>query len=256
MPLAWTTFTSLYHNDLNESSFWKGRNMADLLRLMQNRHDVHDYSDEPIEPEKAAKLQAEIDAANEIGGLHIQLVQDDPKGVSGFWAAYGQFKNVNNYLAMVGPNTMRLDELCGYFGEHLVLIAQQLGLQTCWVGLGFNRKKGAFEKAKDERAAVAIAIGHGNNMGASKESKPASEISNLTSDSPEWFRRGIEAVRLAPTVMDEQQIRIDLLDETTPDGRRHVRAIAAEKGHYNYVDYGIARYHFEMEAGMENFVWV
>ena len=48
--------------------------MADLLRLMQNRHDVHDYSDNPIEPEKAAKLQAEIDAANEIGGLHIQLV--------------------------------------------------------------------------------------------------------------------------------------------------------------------------------------
>ena len=33
--------------------------MADLLRLMQNRHDVHDYSDNPIEPEKAAKLYLE-----------------------------------------------------------------------------------------------------------------------------------------------------------------------------------------------------
>ena len=230
--------------------------MSDMLRLMQNRHDVHAYTDEPIEPELAARLQEEIDAANEIGGLHIQLVLDDPRGISGFWAAYGQFRNVKNYLAMVGPNTTRLDEQCGYFGEHLVLIAQRLGLQTCWAGLGFNRKKGAFQKADGERAAVAIAIGHGQNMGASREAKAASDISNLNADSPDWFRRGIEAVRLAPTVMDEQAIRIDLLDEAQPDGRRHVRAIAAQKGHYNYVDYGIARYHFEMEADMKNFIWV
>ena len=230
--------------------------MADMLRLMQNRHDVYAYTDEPIAPDVVAQMQEEIDAVNEISGLHIQLVLNDPKGISGFWAAYGKFKNVKNYLALVGPNSMRLDEQCGYFGEHLVLIAQGLGLQTCWAGLGFNRKKGAFKKAEGERAAVAIAIGHGVNMGASKEMKPAGEISNLNSDSPEWFRRGIEAVQLAPTVMDEQAIRIDLLDDANPDGRRHVRAIVAEKGHYNYVDYGIARYHFEMQAGFEHFIWV
>lgn len=230
--------------------------MPDMLRLMQNRHDVRNYSDEPIAPEIAARLQEEIDAVNEISGLHVQLIQDDPKGISGFMAAYEQFKNVNNYLVMVGPNTTRLDEQCGYFGEHLVLIAQHLGLNTCWSGLGFNRKKGSFQKDKTERAAVAIAIGHGRNQGASKEAKNASDISNLNSDSPEWFRRGIQAVLLAPTVLDEQAVRIDLLDTSSPDGRRHVRIIAAEKGHFNYVDYGIAKYHFETIAGTDNFVWV
>ena len=230
--------------------------MPDMLQLMQNRHDVRNYSDEPISPEAVARLQEEIAAVNEIYGMHIQLVMDDPKGISGFMAAYEQFKNVKNYLAMVGTNTAQLDERCGYVGEHLVLVAQGLGLNTCWTGLGFNRKKGAFEKGRDERAAVAIAIGHGRNQGASKEMKAASDISNLNSDSPEWFRRGIEAVRLAPTVLDEQGIRIDLLEETHKDGRRCVRAIAAEKGHFNYVDYGIAKYHFETIADRKNFVWV
>ncbi|MDO4400379.1 MAG: nitroreductase family protein [Coriobacteriia bacterium] len=230
--------------------------MPDMLRLMQNRHDVRNYSDEPIAPDVAARLQEEIDAVNGIAGLHVQLIQDDPKGISGFMAAYEQFRNVKNYLVMVGPNTMRLDEQCGYFGEHLVLIAQHLGLNTCWAGLGFNRKRGSFQKDKGERAAIAIAIGHGRNQGASKEAKSASDISNLNADSPEWFRRGIQAVLLAPTVLDEQAVRIDLLDDSNPDGRRHVRIIAAEKGHFNYVDFGIAKYHFETVAGTENFVWV
>lgn len=230
--------------------------MPDLFRAMQNRHDVRNYSDEPIAADVAARLQEEIDAVNEITGMHIQLIQGDPKGISGFMAAYEKFRNVNNYLVMVGPNSVRLDEQCGYFGEHLVLTAQQLGLHTCWSGLGFNRKKARYQRHDGDRAAVAIAIGHGLNQGASKAMKAASDISNLNADSPEWFRRGIEAVLLAPTVLDEQGIRIDLLADSNPDGRRHVRAIAAEKGHFNYVDYGIARYHFESIAGRENFVWV
>ena len=229
--------------------------MPDMLQLMRNRHDVRSYTNEPISASDAQHLQREIDAVNEITGMHVQLVQNDPKGISGFMAAYEKFRNVRNYLVMVGPNSTRLDEQCGYFGEYLVLVAQDLGLNTCWSGLGFNRKKGSFEKRDGERAAIAIAIGHGENQGASKDMKAAGEISNLDANSPEWFRQGIEAVRLAPTVLDEQGIRIDLLPTSAPDGRRYVRCIAAEKGHFNYIDYGIARYHFETIAGTDNFVW-
>lgn len=230
--------------------------MPDMFRLMQNRRDVRAYTDEPISADVAARLQEEIDAVNDITGLHVQLIQNDPKGISGFMAAYEKFQNVKNYLVMVGPNSTRLDEQCGYFGEHLVLQAQHLGLNTCWSGLGFNRKKGSFEKRDGERAAIAIAVGHGRTQGASKELKSASDISNLDANSPEWFRKGIEAVRLAPTVMDEQGVRIDLMPDTAPDGRRYVRCIAAQKGHFNYIDYGIAKYHFETIAGTQNFAWM
>lgn len=230
--------------------------MTDMLRLMQNRHDVRDYSDEPIAPDVVRKLQDEIDAVNDISGLHIQLTLGDAGGISGFMAAYEHFRNVRNYIVMAGPNSARLDERLGYFGEHLVLFALRLGLNSCWSGLGFNRKKARWDRTPGDRAAVLIAIGHGRNQGASPALKEAGEIGNVSAGSPLWFTRGIEAVRFAPTVMDEQGVRFDLLDDANPDGRRHVRGLPAPKGHFNYVDFGIARYHFETVAGLENFVWV
>ena len=30
---------------------------------------------------------------------------------------------------------------CGYFGEKIVLLAQRLGLNSCWVGGTFSRKR-------------------------------------------------------------------------------------------------------------------
>ena len=46
-------------------------------------------------------------------------------------AHYGGFKNVSNYIALIGPKDRELDEKCGYFGEKLVLYAQSLGLNSC-----------------------------------------------------------------------------------------------------------------------------
>ena len=46
-------------------------------------------------------------------------------------AHYGNFENCTNYIAMVGKKSADLDERCGYYGELLVLKAQELGLNTC-----------------------------------------------------------------------------------------------------------------------------
>ena len=229
--------------------------MPDIMSLMRNRHSVKSYTDEPIGADVAARLREEIDAVNEIGNLHVQLVLDEPRAFKGFWANYQGFKNVRNYLVMAGPNSAQLDEQCGRFGEHLVLVAQGLGLNSCWAGLGFSRKKARYDLAEGERCAIAIALGHGVNSGAPEGTKTASDISNLSADSPEWFRNGIEAVLLAPTVMDEQETTIDLLDDVSKKGKRFVRSSTTGKGNFAYVDYGIARYHFEMGAGVENFAW-
>lgn len=230
--------------------------MPDLMHAMRNRHSVKHYTSDPISGEARDKLLAEVKAVNEISGLHFQLVQDEPRAFTGFWAKYQGFKNVRNYLALVGRNSERLDEQCGYFGEYLVLIAHQLGLNTCWAGLGFSRRKARYEIADGERCALAIAIGYGENAGASAKSKEAGEISNIDSNSPEWFRQGIQAVLLAPTVMDEQETYLELLKETHPkSGKALVRSSTTGKGNFAYVDYGIARYHFESIAGLDNFAW-
>ena len=48
-------------------------------------------------------------------------------------AHYGKFSGVTDYIAMIGKKGPTLDETCGYYGERLVLLAQQLGLNT-WLG--------------------------------------------------------------------------------------------------------------------------
>lgn len=71
---------------------------------------------------------------NEEANLSIQLVLDEPRAFAGFKARLVNFTNVSNYLALVGPECKELDGIVGYYGEQLVLLAQSLGLNSCWVG--------------------------------------------------------------------------------------------------------------------------
>lgn len=75
---------------------------------------------------------------NEEANLNIQLVLDEPRAFTGFKARLVNFTNVRNYLALVGPECKELDGILGYYGEQLVLLAQSLGLNSCWVGGTFK----------------------------------------------------------------------------------------------------------------------
>lgn len=55
-------------------------------------------------------------------------------------AHYGKFSGVTNYIAMIGKKGPTLEETCGYYGERLVLKAQQLGLNTCWVAMTYSTR--------------------------------------------------------------------------------------------------------------------
>lgn len=59
-------------------------------------------------------------------------------------AHYGKFSGVTNYIAMIGRKSSELGEKCGYYGERLVLKAQELGLNTCWVAMTYSKIKNAF----------------------------------------------------------------------------------------------------------------
>ena len=93
----------------------------DLMEAMRARHSVRRYKAQPLAAELIDALQAEIDACNQAGGLHIQLVTNEPKAFSGMMARYGKFSGVTNYIAMIGKKAPDLDEKCGYYGERLVL---------------------------------------------------------------------------------------------------------------------------------------
>ena len=72
------------------------------MEAMKARHSVRRYLDKPIEPEALKALQAEIEACNKEGDLHIQLVTNEPKAFGSLMAHYGKFSGVRNYIALVG----------------------------------------------------------------------------------------------------------------------------------------------------------
>lgn len=219
-----------------------------VMEAMTARHSVRQYEDKAIEPEKLAALEQEITACNQEGGLHIQLVKDEPRAFDGFMAHYGKFSGVRNYIALIGPKSADLDEKCGYYGERLVLLAQTLGLNTCWVAMTYSKIKTAFTVDAGEKLCVVISLGYGKTQGTGHgKSKTFEEVTKISGEVPAWFRSGVEAALLAPTAMNQQKFLLTL------NGNQ----VTAKAGvaFYSKVDLGIVKYHFELGAGKENFSW-
>ena len=187
-----------------------------LLEAIEARHSVRKYTDKPIPEEVLATLRNKVWEINKEAGLHVQLVTDEAKAFGGFKStsgvfSYGAFTGVRNYFVMAGKKVIDLDEKIGYYGEQLVLLAQTLGLNTCWVGLSYSKIPGTYELADDEKIGCFISLGYGQTQGKAHKSKPAREISNASDLTPKWFNRGIEAALLAPTAVNQQKFYIEYL---------------------------------------------
>ncbi len=187
--------------------------------------------------------------------MRIQLIRNEPKAFLGPFARYGKFSNVTDYLVMAGVKADDLDDRIGYYGEQLVLYAQTIGLNTCWVGLSYTKIPGTYVLKEGEVIQAYISIGYGATQGVTHKIKRIDQVSNVSDDSPEWFRRGVEAALLAPTAINQQKFSFELLP--TEDGqlprvvaKRHFSLVG-----YTQMDLGIAKYHFELGAGPENFRW-
>ena len=147
-----------------------------LTEAMKGRHSVRQYTDQPLNEAVISALQKEIDACNKESGLHIQLVTNEPKAFDGFMAHYGKFSGVTDYIAMIGKKGPTLDETCGYYGERLVLLAQQLGLNTCWVALTYNKKQSSALINPGEERACIIALGYGQTQGVPHTVRPLEKL--------------------------------------------------------------------------------
>lgn len=222
----------------------------ELLTAIQNRHSVRSYLDKPIEKEICDKLQNVIDDCNAESGLHIQLVINEPKAFDSFMAHYGKFSGVKNYIALIGKKHEDTDEKIGYYGEKIVLSAQMLGLNTCWVAMTYKKIKSALDIAKDEKIYCVLALGYGATQGVKHKNKPLEEVCEYkTSSVPDWFLNGVNAALSAPTAMNQQKFHFALLDENKV-------AATTKSGFYSKIDLGIVKYHFEIGAGKDNFKWL
>ena len=225
-----------------------------IQEAIEARHSVRAYKEQPLADDVVEVLEEQIAKVNHNARLHVQLIQNEPKAFLGPLARYGKFKGVSNYLVMAGKKADDLDERIGYYGEHLVLLAQMLGLNTCWVGLSYTKVPGTYVLDEGEKIACYIAIGYGETQGSSHKIKTIEQVSNTRVISPAWFKKGVEAALLAPTAVNQQKFSFEYAGL-----ENGVHKVCAKKGFsligYTQMDLGIAKYHFEIGAGKDNFEW-
>ena len=226
-----------------------------IQEAIEARHSVRAYKDQPLSEEIVKVLEDEIVKLNHEGQLHIQLICNEPKAFQGTMAKYGKFRNANNYIVMAGKKAEDLDERIGYYGEHLVLLAQTLGLNTCWVGLSYSKVPGTYVLDEGEKIACYIAIGYGETQGSGHKIKTVEQVSNASDITPSWFKKGVEAALLAPTAVNQQKFSFEYVGMS--NNRHQVRA---KKGcsmiGYTQMDLGIVKYHFEVCVGKDRFLWI
>ena len=158
-----------------------------IQEAIEARHSVRAYKDLPLSEEIVKLHEDELVKLNHEGQLHIQLICNEPKAFQGTMAKYGKFRNSNNYLVMAGKRAEDLDERVGYYGEHLVLLAQTLGLNTCWVGLSYSKVPGTYVLNDCEKIACYIALGYGETQGVGHKIKTVAQVSNASNITPSWF---------------------------------------------------------------------
>lgn len=210
------------------------------LALMRSRHSVRQYLDKPIEPEKRKVLDSLAAELNRAHGLKIQIFYDEPECFGGKKAR--GFSGVRNYVSLVGPTTDGAKRRIGHAGEELVLKAQELGLNTCWVAITRGKSKAAV--GSGEKEVCTLALGYGENQGSEHKSKSVSEVSNYKEGMPQWFLDGVQAALLAPTANNVQKFYIEMRD----DGNV---SLQAKFSIYGEVDLGIVMCHFERATGLK-----
>ena len=217
----------------------------DVLEAVRERHAVRSYSERELGADIIKKLEDKIKECNKESGLHMQLVRNEPKAFNCWKAKVAGFHGVRNYIALVGEKSFGLASNCGYYGEQVVLYAQQLGLNTCWVAGSYKYIKNAFEVKAHEVLVVLIAIGYGENQGKPHKLKKAEKFIKTNEPVPEWFNEGIKLVQYAPAAYGIQDYKFSYHNN-------RVKLKAPLIG--SRVSRGIARYHFELGCGRKHVV--
>ena len=190
----------------------------DILETMKARHSVRQYKNQAIESSKREKINALIKDVNAESKLSIQVFYD--------------------YIALVGNKNDQ--EKAGYYGEKIVLKCQKLGLNTCWVAMTHGKSKAQIKRG--QKLLIIISLGYGETQGVPHKSKSIAELGQADQKN-EWFEKGMEAVSLAPTAVNQQKFYFEL--------KNGIVTAKNLGGFYSRIDLGIVKYHFEVVTGHE-----
>lgn len=228
--------------ELKKDSLIKFDNIPSLIL---SRHSVRSYLIKEIEKDKIDLLNKEIDKINSLSNLSILLINNEKEAFSSFLSHYGHFNNVNNYLIIKGKkNDKDIFYKAGYYGEHLVLMMESIGLSSCWVGVSYSKKKVKKYLNEDEQLVIVIAFGYKEKDGVLHKMKDINKLYESNVTVPNWFFFALEQARLAPTALNQQKYKFIYHEDETVD-------LIDKGGPYSKVDLGIVKYHFDSLSKVE-----
>lgn len=215
-----------------------------ILDAIYARRSVRQFTEETISGELRQELESAIHECNKSDGVRMHVFYEDPSLFTCRAAKRRKFENAVNYILVYGPSSEQLEELCGYYGEMIVLKLQQMGLRSCWVGETFNKRAAQQKIPKGQKVVAVIAFGFGQNDGWPHGGKFLDDVMVCEEREviPAWFKVGAEAALLAPTARFNQNYKVFLTDEEA-----HLKM--TRHNPFVKVDRGILRCHFEMASG-------
>ena len=214
--------------------------VMNYLELIDMRHTVREYKNLSIRVEHQKQLNDYLQQINQESGMNFQLVIDAPHVFEDYIKPKGRFENAQNFIALVSKEMPNKNELIGYYGQKVVLYAQHLGLNTCWIASTYTDDPETYTLEANETLALIISIGYGQHPGKPHESKPIETTYEAGDDVPEWFLLGVQAALKAPTARNQQSYKFILRKDGV-----EARSLGGRRAD---IDLGIVKLHFELGA--------
>ena len=213
------------------------------IEAIEKRHSRRAYKQKPLGAEIKQVISQMVEAVNESAGLDFIFIDD----ATPFFKIFtGKF----SMIVVVGPDTQKAREDCGYYGESIVLQCVYHGLGTCWVSGTYNENK-VYETvnlASEKRIYAVITIGYAKDNysliektmynATHKKSKTYQDMFEACDAKlPEEYAYGMKLVEKGPSAVNRRPVKFRYENGVLSG---YVDEPYSDKS----VDFGIAKLHF------------
>jgi len=236
--------------------------------VIETRKSRRRYDNQPLTTEQIERLKYVCNNFRPFSSARVRLVnQSADKILKGVIGSYGKIKGAPAFFVFIGDKRDPLvQEQLGYTGEGIILEAEALQLNTCWVGGFFSLKAvRTLIDINEKEAVIAVApIGVAPErysfeerlltaFGLTHKRKPLSELTIGLNERgwPDWIKAALYAARLAPSAVNRQPWRFHVKPDSitiSTDGGETKRDWVMSKR----FDCGIAMLHIEVAALAHN----
>ncbi|MFC1959021.1 nitroreductase family protein [Chloroflexota bacterium] len=200
-------------------------------RVIEKRRSRRRFEKKPLKANHLDHLKSICNDFRPFDNARALLVTESPDKVfKGAIGPYGKIRGASAFIAFIGNiKSPWVQEQVGYTGEGIVLEAEALNLNTCWVGGFFRPKvvKSLISIGEDEIVIAVTPVGYATKrlsfeeklmtgFGLTHRRKALSDLVIGLKDSewPQWIRKALEAARIAPSAVNRQPWRFHVEQES------------------------------------------